>query len=180
VPTHIALLRAVNLGGHNRVAMADLRALVDRLGFERPRTLLQSGNLVFRNPRPTGAALERALEGEAARTLALDTAFIVRTAAQWAAMVAANPFPDEAVRDPGHLVLFCLKRQPDETAYASLRAAIKGRERVEGHGRQAYVVYPDGIGTSKLTIALIERTLGTAGTGRNWNTVRKLAELAGD
>jgi uncharacterized protein (DUF1697 family) len=179
MPTHIALLRAVNLGAHNKVAMADLRALAERLGFDQPRTLLQSGNLVFRAARPTGAALERALEVEAAKRLAVDTAFFVRTAAEWSALVAANPFPDEAVRDPGHLLLFCLKQQPGADAYAALRAAIKGRERVEGDGRQAYIVYPDGVGTSKLTIALIERKLGTAGTGRNWNTVRKLAELAG-
>jgi uncharacterized protein (DUF1697 family) len=179
MPTHIALLRAVNLGPHNKVGMADLRALAGGLGFEEPATLLQSGNLVFRNARPTGAALEALLEREAAQRLRLETPFFVRTAAEWQAIVERNPFMAEARRDPAHLVLLCLKAVPPTGAVERLQAAITGRETVRGDGRQAYVVYPDGIGTSKLTTALIERKLGTAGTGRNWNTVLKLAALAG-
>jgi uncharacterized protein (DUF1697 family) len=179
MPIHIALLRAVNLGSHNKVGMADLRALAEGLGFGQPRTLLQSGNLVFKNARPTGAALESLLEREAARRLRLETAFFVRTAAEWQGIVERNPFPAEARRDPSHLVLLCLKAPPADGAVERLGTAITGREAVRGDGRQAYVVYPDGIGTSRLTIALIERKLGTAGTGRNWNTVLKLAALAG-
>lgn len=179
MPTHIALLRAVNLGAHNKVGMADLRELAEGLGFDQPRTLLQSGNLVFRNARPTGAPLESLLEREAAQRLRLETAFFVRTGAEWQAIVKRNPFTAEARRDPSHLVLLCLKAPPPDGAIERLRAAITGRETVRGDGRQAYVVYRDGIGTSRLTIALIERTLGTAGTGRNWNTVLKLAALAG-
>jgi len=179
MPTHVALLRAVNLGPHNRVGMADLRGLAEALGFAEARTLLQSGNLVFRNARPTGAALEATLEREAAKRLGVDTAFFVRTAAEWQAIVAANPFREEARRDPGHLLLLCLKAEPLAGALDRLREAIRGREVVHIDGRQAYVVYPDGVGTSKLTIALLERKLGTAGTGRNWNTVLKLAGLVG-
>lgn len=179
MPTHIALLRAVNLGPHNKVAMGDLRELAARLGLEDARTLLQSGNLVFRNARPTGAALEALLERESARRLGLETRFMVRTADEWEAIVERNPFGDEARRDPGHLVLLCLKAAPAAGAVEQLQAAIAGRELVQGDGRQAYMVYPDGIGTSKVTTALIERKLGTAATGRNWNTVRKLAALAG-
>jgi uncharacterized protein (DUF1697 family) len=179
VPTHIVLLRAVNLGPHNKVAMADLRAVAATLGFEEPRTLLQSGNLLFRNARPTGGALEALLEREAVRRLALETAFFVRTAAEWRAIIERNPFGEEARRDPAHLVLLCLKAAPAAGAVEQLRAAISGRETVRPEGRQAYVVYPDGIGTSKLTIASIERKLGTAATGRNWNTVLKLAAAAG-
>jgi uncharacterized protein (DUF1697 family) len=179
MPTHIVLLRAVNLGPHNKVAMADLRDLAEGLGFTQPRTLLQSGNLVFRNARPTGAGLEILLEREAAQRLRVDTAFFVRTAAEWQAIVARNPFAAEARRDPAHLVLLCLKSPPPDGAVERLQAAITGRETVRGDGRHVYVVYPDGIGTSRLTTALIERKLGTAGTGRNWNTVLKLAALAG-
>jgi uncharacterized protein (DUF1697 family) len=179
MPTHIALLRAVNLGPYNRVAMADLRDLAVALGFEQPKTLLQSGNLVFRNGRPTGAALEALLERETAARLGLEIAYVVRTVAEWQAIVSRNPFPEEARRDPAHLVLLCLKAVPAPGALERLQAAIPGREVVRTDGRQAYLVYPDGIGTSKLTNAVIERRLGTAGTGRNWNTVLKLAALAG-
>jgi uncharacterized protein (DUF1697 family) len=173
---HVALLRAVNLAAKNMVGMADLRAMAEGLGFGKVQTLLQSGNLVV-DSKPTGARLESVLEAEARKRLKLDTDFFVRTAREWQALIAANPFPAEAKADPSHLVLLCLKKAPGAAALEALRQAIKGRERVETDGRQAYCVYPDGIGRSKLTMALIERHLGTRGTGRNWNTVLKLAAL---
>lgn len=175
----IALLRAVNVAGHAAVPMSDLRDLLSGLGFKEVRSLLQSGNLVFQGGRQSGAAVERLLEMEAAKRLDLTTDFFVRTAKEWDAVVAENPFRDEARRDPGHLVVMALKQAPDAAAVAALRAAIKGRETVHAEGRHAYIVYPDGIGRSRLTNRIIESKLGTRGTGRNWNTVRKLAELAG-
>jgi len=157
------------------VAMADLRAMAEGLGFGNPRTLLQSGNLVF-DSKP-GARLEGLLEATTRKKLGVETDFFVRTAAEWRALIAANPFPAEARKDPGHLVVLCLKEAPAPGALAALRKAVKGREQVEVDGRQGYAVYPDGIGRSKLTMALIEKHLGTRGTGRNWNTVLKLAAL---
>jgi uncharacterized protein (DUF1697 family) len=175
---HIALLRAVNLGPHQQVAMPDLRNLLTRLGFEEPRTLLNSGNLVFRSDGRSGAALEDLLEAEAEKQLGLRTDFFVRTATEWAAVIAANPFPDEAERDPGHLLVMFLKDAPAATDVTALRAAITGPEIIRAEGKQAYIVYPDGIGRSRLTNTLIEKKLGSRGTGRNWNTVLKLAALA--
>ena len=175
---HIDLLRAVNLGSHNKVAMAELRTCLEAQGFSGVRTLLQSGNVVFGGGRRRGAALERHLEEAARATLGVDTPFIVRTREEWNALVAANPFPAEAADDPGRLLLFCLKDTAPAGSEAALRAAIKGRERARVHGREAYVVYPDGVGQSKLTIAVLERWLGCKGTGRNWNTVLKLQALA--
>ncbi len=100
---------------------------------------------------------------------------LVRTAAEWSALVAANPFPEVAADDPGHLVAMPLKGKPAAAAVAALEQAIKGRERIAAADRQLYIHYLDGIGRSKLTNALIERHLGLRGTGRNWNTVLKLA-----
>jgi uncharacterized protein (DUF1697 family) len=174
----IALLRAVNVTGHNRVAMADLRQLVTELGFQDVRSLLQSGNLVFRGDRQASAPLERLLEREAAARLDLQTDFFVRTAAEWKRIVAANPFRAEAARDPGHLVLMVLKAAPTVEHLRALRSVITGREVVEIRDRHAFIVFADGIGRSRLTTALIERKLGTRGTGRNWNTVLKLGALA--
>jgi uncharacterized protein (DUF1697 family) len=174
----VALLRAVNLGTYNKVAMSDLRDLLGQLGFEEPRSLLQSGNLVFRAARPAGASLERLLETEAEKRLQLRTEFVVRTAEEWKAVIAGNPFPDEAGRDPGHLVVMCFKDVLRANAVKALQAAITGRERVRGEGKQAYIVYPDGIGRSRVTNAFIEKKLGSRGTGRNWNTVLKLGALA--
>jgi uncharacterized protein (DUF1697 family) len=177
--THIALLRGVNVGGKTKVAMADLRAMLADLGFGDPRSLLQSGNLVFRSDKLTGAGLERLLEAETEKRLGLKTDFFVRTPEEWEAVIANNPFPGEAESDPSHLVVMFLNKAPEAKDVEALQAAIAGREIVRASGRQAYITYPDGIGDSKLTITVIEKKLGSRGTGRNWNTVLKLGALAG-
>jgi uncharacterized protein (DUF1697 family) len=179
VKTHIALLRAVNLPGHNKVAMADLRALLAGLGMRDVRSLLQSGNLVFRSDADAPERLEGLLSDAAARRLRIETDFFVRNTREWNSIVAGNPFPKEARRDPGHLLVMFLKEAPARARLTDLERAITGREGVRLKGRHAYVVYPDGIGRSRLTSAVIESKLGTRCTGRNWNTVLKLGALAG-
>lgn len=178
--TYIALLRAVNLGGRSMVAMSALRDLVASLGFDEVRTLLQSGNVVFRGSRRATARLERALEQALSEQLGVTTSCLVRTAAEWHAMVAANPFTREAEREPHRLLITALRDVPTCAAVRALQSAIAGGARVEVVGRHAYAVYSEGVGRSKLTNALIEKKLSTIATGRNWNTVMKLAALAGD
>jgi uncharacterized protein (DUF1697 family) len=175
--THIALLRAVNLGAHNKIGMADLRNLLVGLGFEDAQTLLQSGNVVFSGGSKPPAALEQMLERSAAKQLGLETDFFVRTAKEWQAVIDGNPFPREAKDDPSHLVAVITKDAVDPANATALQNAIVGREVVRAKGRCAYIVYPDGIGRSKLTTAMIEKKLGTRGTARNWNTVLKLGAL---
>jgi uncharacterized protein (DUF1697 family) len=176
---HLALLRAVNVGGRRPILMAELRDLLLALGFVGARSLLQSGNLVFRSNARTGTDLEGFLEREAAERLDLYTDFMVRTEEEWKRIVADNPFPEEAKRDPGHLVVMFLKRAPGPKEVEALQAAITGPEIVGIHGREAYMVYPAGIGRSRLTNTFVEKKLGTRGTARNWNTVLKLASLVG-
>jgi len=175
---YLALLRGINVGGHRTVAMSDLRDLLAQLGFADGRSVLQSGNLVFRSRARPPAVLEPLLEIECEKRLGARTDFFVRTAKEWEAVVAKNPFPADAKRDPGHLVAMFLKSAPDEEHVKALQAAITGPEIVRADGRHAYIVYPDGIGRSRLTHTLIEKKLGTLGTGRNWNTVLKLGALA--
>ena len=172
----VALLRAVNVGGRS-LKMAELAAFMRDLGYADAKTLLQSGNLVFSADK-TGEVLERRLEPEAEKRLGLKTDFIVRSAAAWSAMIKKNPFPDEAKSDPAHLAVAPLKAAPAAGALDALRVAIVGRERVEIIGDDAFIVYPDGIGTSKLSLSVIERKLGVRTTLRNWNTVLKLEALA--
>jgi len=176
--TYIALLRAINLAGRNTVAMSDLRELLSDMGLREPRTLLQSGNAVFGALTRSTAVLEQDLQAAARRHLKLDIEFFVRSAAEWESLVAANPFPSEAKTDPGHLLVAFLKAPTDRLAVTALQKAIVGREVVRANGREAYITYPDGVGRSKLTTALIERMLGTRCTARNWNTVLKLGALA--
>ena len=178
---HIALMRAVNLGGGTMVSMAQLRAMLGKLGFDNPRTLMQSGNAVFGvKAKTTPAALEKKLEAEAARHFGKPVTFMVRTAAEWDDIIERNPFPAEAKSDPAHLLVLTIKGAPTAASVKALRAAYKGPESIEVRGREAYLVYPEGIGRSKLTAALLDRSLGFAGTARNWNTVLKIAALAGE
>ncbi|MFY9986063.1 MAG: DUF1697 domain-containing protein [Chthoniobacterales bacterium] len=172
----IALLRAVNVGGI-KVSMADLKALLVDLGFEDVRTLLNSGNVVFRGKSKTGEELEKLLETEFAKRAGRPTEFFVRTAEEWASIIDRNPMTNEARHDPGHLLMVVLKSTPTNQEVDALRAAIVGPEVVEADGRQAYIYYPAGVGQSKLTAKLIEKKLGSPGTGRNWNTVLKLATM---
>lgn len=174
---HIALLRGINVGGHNVVAMSDLRDLFGALGLVGATSLLQSGNLVFQSDQLKDAALEHLLEVETAKRLNVSADYLVRSAAEWDKIVARNPFPEEAKNDPGHLVVMFLKTAPPAKRVDVLQAAVEGPEIMRSSGKQLYIVYPAGIGRSKLTGALIEKTLGARGTGRNWNTVLKLAAL---
>jgi len=175
MPAFVALLRAVNLGPHNKVAMAALKALAEGLGLSEARTLLQSGNLLFQSKTKSGAVLEKQLEAALGKELGLKTPVVVRSAEGWRAAIDANPFVKEAKADPSHLVIVALKSKIEKAALATLVAAITGREQVKAAGQELYAWYPDGIGESKLTAALIEKKLGVAGTARNWNTVQKIA-----
>ena len=176
----IALLRGVNVGGHNAVAMSELRDLLTQLGFESARSLLQSGNLVFRSDSRTDADLERLLEAEADKRLGLHADFLIRSAKEWREVVARNPFRKEAERDPSHLVVMFLKSAAKAKDVKAVQAAIAGSEIIRADGRHLYIVYPDGIGRSRLTNALLEKKLGIRGTARNWNTVVKLAAMSDD
>lgn len=176
--SYVALLRAVNLAGKNTISMSDLRAVATKLKLGEPRTLLASGNLLFESGAKSSAVLEKQLETALARELELVTPVVVRSAAEWRAAIADNPFSAEARKAPGQLLLMPLKGAPVKGGLTTLTQAIVGRERVKAVGSCLYLVYPDGVGRSKLTSALIEKKIGVAGTARNWNTVQKvLAEL---
>ena len=177
MPNHIALLRGINVGGAKRIGMADLRVLLADLGYGEPRSLLQTGNLVFDAGDADPASIERRLEAEMAARLGLKTSVFVRTVHEWQAVLDANPFPNEARSDPGHLVLLALKQPPTDAAVTALRSVMAGPEMLRTGERCAYIVYPNGIGRSRLTPAQLERYLGPA-TGRNWNTAQKLGQLS--
>ena len=154
--------------------MADLKTLAAGAGLKEPRTLLQSGNLVFSSSARSSAGLEKVLEAALTKELGLKTSVVVRSATEWRAAVAANPYPAAARKDPGHLLLMPLKDKPVAGGLAALEQAIVGNETVRVVGSDLYLVYPDGVGRSKLSTALIDKKLGVVGTARNWNTVQKV------
>lgn len=172
------LLRGINVGGNNPVPMLKLRAFLENAGLKDVRTLLQSGNAVCRGG-PAEAALERRLERDAERGLGVQVDFYVRSGRELQAIVEENPFPKAANDDPSRLIVFFLKQPVDSTKLRGLRTSIKGREALACAGRHLYVVYPDGMGRSKLSSSLIERAIEARGTARNWNTLLKLTALTG-
>lgn len=175
---HLAFLRGVNVGGKS-ILMADLRDMFAKIGYDSARTLLQSGNVVFHvKGRMSAASLEATLERETLKRLKIETRYLVRTALEWDEVIAQNPYPEAAKKDPARLVVMPLRDAPTAAHVAALRKAIVGRETVEVIGRTAYFVYPDGQGDSKLTINVIEKHLATTGTARNWNTAGKMQGLA--
>jgi len=183
MPNRVALLRAVNLADHNKISMADLKSFFAELGFSDPRTLLQSGNVIFgpsgseETDRRDPTEIEELLETESERRLGLRTTYFVRTREEWQRVIDENPFPKEAIDDPSHLVLLALKADPGPEKVNLLKTALTGPEYLHAIGRHLYIVYPAGIGESKLTAAIIEKKLGTSCTGRNWNTVQKALTL---
>src|SRR2546423_2274429 len=157
--------------------MTDLRTFLTGLGLEDVRSLLQSGNLVFTSRVRTGAELERCLETEARDRLALEVGCVVRTPDEWKSVIRQNPFRKEAERDPKHLIVMFLKSEPDVADMVALESDIRGPEVVRAKGKHAYIFYPNGIGRSKLTHAVLEKRL-RRGTGRNWSTILKLGVMA--
>ncbi|MEA3054293.1 MAG: hypothetical protein QOG72_3196 [Sphingomonadales bacterium] len=172
----IALLRAVNVGGR-KLPMAELRALCGERGWEDVETYIQSGNLIF---SATGKpdALETELEEAIAERFGLDVPVIVRSAAQWAAYAAANPFAKAAREEPNRLQLLVSKRPPNPGAAARLMEKAQDGEAVQAAGGALWFHFSAGIARSKLTPALIDKACGSPSTGRNWRTVMKLKEMA--
>jgi uncharacterized protein (DUF1697 family) len=172
---YVALLRGINVGGNKKVPMAELRAMVEGIGFENPRTLLQSGNLVFAAKSQPAAKLEGILETATASKLGVTCSYLVRTAGDWASMIDANPFPGMAKADPSHFAVTFCRDKPSGEALKALQLEARGGEAFKAVGRELYVCYPDGMGESRLALAVSKNKLGTIGTARNWNTVLKIA-----
>jgi uncharacterized protein (DUF1697 family) len=176
MPTHIALLRGINLGATNRVSMPELRELLTGLGYEDVRTLLQSGNIVLRS-RKAPKTLERALEDEIADALGVRSTVVVRTRDELADVIDHDPLGDLA-GDPKRHVVYFLNGTPDAGAVKALADADHSPEAFAARGRELYTWHPEGIQRSPLVRKITEKRLGVAATARNWNTVTKLLALA--
>ena len=160
---YVALVRAVNVAGR-KLLMSDLKAIAEELGLERARTYIASGNLLFVSQKPE-ARLKMDLEAALERHMGKPIGVMVRTAAEMAAVVVANPFPKAGKQT---VAIFL-----DGAPPADAEAKNVGDEEVALGKREIYVRYPSGMGRSKLRIPAAKD-----GTARNMNTVAKLAELA--
>ena len=172
-----ALLRAINAG--IALPMADLRAFLADQGLADVRTLLASGNAVFACGEDDGRALAARLRAAARDALGVDTAWFLRSHDELAAVVAANPFPDAAAAHPNHLFVHFHDNPVDPDVPGRVSAIYDGPERLAVVGRELFVDYPAGAGTSKLPQAMRKARVPSDGTARNWNTVLKLVAATG-
>ena len=173
MPSHVALLRGINVGGRNKVAMADLRAVVESLGWSEVATYVQSGNVVFSAETPEAGTLEAALE----ERLGVSPAVVVLSRKELERVVARNPWPDE--KDGKHLHVIFTAGKPDAEIVAAAVEKVGGDDEARVVGGTLYMHTPNGLGRSKLAVEL-GRKGPKDGTARNWNTVTQLLAMLSD
>jgi uncharacterized protein (DUF1697 family) len=174
----VSFLRGVNVGGNHRMGMEALRAVYESLGLRDVQTCLQSGNVVFRSGAREMGALARRIEMAIEETFGFHSAVVVRTTAELRAVIGACPFAGREGLDPAKLAVTFLAAEPDAEALARVAAVSYEPEEVRVGRRELYIYFPNGMGRTRFSAEKVERMLRTAGTSRNWSTVRRLLDLA--
>ena len=181
MPKYVALLRGINVGGRNKVAMADLRGVAAAMGLAAATTYIQSGNLLFSCAEADTAELADLLESEIASRLDVRPAVIVLPRRELKQVIADNPYPDET--NPRFLHAVFHRDQVGHEHAAAVAAAVQrardtgGRDDAAVVGRTLFLHTPDGYGRSELAVQLARASAATAGTARNWSTVTKLMDM---
>ncbi|MGH9431631.1 MAG: DUF1697 domain-containing protein [Terriglobia bacterium] len=174
----ISMLRGVNVGGHNKIKMDALRALYESLELRDPHTYVQSGNVIFRTEERDLVLLTQRIENGIERRFGFRPNVIARTASELRDVMARNPFVERRGIVPSKLLVTFLASDPGPEARDKVLAIKTSPEELRIDGREFYIYFPNGIARAKLPWAAIEKTLKTPGTGRNWNSVTKLLEIA--
>jgi len=177
MPRYVALLRSVNVAGHGRIAMQQLRASFEALGYDGVTTYIQTGNVLFSTGSKSQAGVASAIEERLAEEFGDAPAVIVRTVPELLRIGTASPYAKAGANPSRHHVTF-LATAPAPAALRALDLPASGRDELVVDGREVYVYTPDGYAATKFTGTFIERRLGVVSTTRNWNTVTKLCELA--
>lgn len=174
--TYIALLYSIVLTPQRRVVMADLKAMAEGLGFTNTRTLAASGNLLFDAPETSIRALENQLEAAFPQAFGRHVDIIVRDAAGWPAFAAGNPFPEESAEAADQVAVRVMRQQVPDAAIESLKPYAAPDEKIALVNGDIWIVFSRERPNSRLLSVVGHKRLGV-GTSRNWNTVRKLAEM---
>jgi uncharacterized protein (DUF1697 family) len=176
VAQHILLLRGINVGRRNRIAMRVLREALADAGLDDVRTYLQSGNVVLASPASAKEVVGR-VQHVIAKEFGLDIAVVTRTRAQLAKVVALNPL-GKVAKNPKRYQVSFLEAKPSRDVVRRVEDAAAPTERVVVHGREIYAWHPDTIARSRLWALLAGNQLGVTATARNWTTVTSLLSLA--
>ena len=174
----ICLLRGVNVGGRHKIKMDALRELCGSLKLSGACTHLQSGNVIFQAPDRSVATLAAKIEGGIERTFGFHSDVILRTPAELQEIISNNPFAGMPALDHARLLVYFLARDPGSDARAKILKIDTGPEELRVGARELYIYFPNGMARPKLSFAALDRALKVPATGRNWNTVTKLLEIA--
>jgi uncharacterized protein (DUF1697 family) len=174
MPTYIALLRGVNVGGARKLPMKELVPALEELGLDDVVTYIQSGNVVFRAKPGAKAKLVTQVEKQIEKRFGLDVTVMLRTPGELAKVIDANPFGDDAA----NVHVAFLDGKPAAAAVKKLDPDRSPPDEFAVHGTEVYLHFPNGYGRTKLGGDYLERTLGVRATARNWRTVTKMLELA--
>jgi uncharacterized protein (DUF1697 family) len=178
MPVIISMLRAVNVAGHNMIKMDTLRALYQSLKLRDAQTYVQSGNVVFRTEERDLALLAKRIQNGIERKFGCRPDVILRTTVELRDVIARNPFAKCRDIAPNKLLVTFLAADPGAEARSQTLKIKCDPEELHISGRELYIYFPDGMGRTKLSGAVLERALKIPGTGRNWNSVMKLLEIA--
>jgi uncharacterized protein (DUF1697 family) len=178
MPVLISMLRGINVGGYNKIKMDALRALYISLKFESPQTYIQSGNVIFKTAEPDLTRIARRIQESVEKKFACCPEIILRSADEFRSVVKNNPFAKRANIDCAKLLITFLASDPGDRARETLREQKFAPEELHAVGCELYTYFPNGIGQSKLPWPRIHKILNTPGTGRNWNSVTKMLQIA--
>ena len=178
MPVVICMLRGVNVGGRNMIKMDALKSLCASLKLKNPQTYVQSGNVIFSSGEKDLVKLAKRIQDAIEKNFKFRPGIMLRTADDLREVVEKNPFAKRSGIEPGKLLVNFLAYDPGKEAREKALAIKIGPEEMHLIGREAYIYFPNGQGRSKFPWPAIERALGTSGTGRNWNSVTKMLEMA--
>jgi uncharacterized protein (DUF1697 family) len=178
MPAIICMLRAVNVTGHNKIKMDALRSLCESLKLECVQTYVASGNVVFVSKEKDLDGLSKRISGAIHAKVGFQPDVILRTTAEMRRVIAKSPFAGRNAIEPAKLLVAFLAGDPGKAARDSLSKLDMRGEELHPVGSELYIYFPNGMGRSKLPWPAINKALGVPSTGRNWNTVLKLREMA--
>jgi|SRR6185437_10995343 len=178
MPVVISILRGVNVGSHNRIKMDALRDVYQSLGLKDCQTFIQSGNVAFSSEETDLAKLRNRIEGAIEKKFGFRPDVILRTAKEMRSVVVGSPFTDRKNIDPSKLLVTFLAEKPDAKARREFMKIKSDSEEMYLNGRELYIYFAEGLARPKIAWMSVVKTLRTTGTGRNWNTVLKLLEMA--
>jgi uncharacterized protein (DUF1697 family) len=176
--TVISLLRGVNVGGNRMIKMEALRALYESLGLQQPQTFINSGNVVFRTKQRAMASLAKSIEDAIEKSFGFRADVLCRTSSEMRSVIARNPFAGRTDIDPSKLLVVFLGSALDDEARKRVLQIKADPEELRADGGELYIYFAAGLARPRLSMAQVEKAHKKPWTGRNWNTVTKLLEIA--